>query len=78
MLAQRQGLLLIGRAETDPIQLVRHVEHPIIDHFKKSLTIVNEKRHVVWAYFKYNLRAFEFTIRSIPKARVEKPRIMCT
>ena len=43
-------MLLIGRAETDAIEPIGYVEHPIIHDLKKCLTIMNEKGDIVRAH----------------------------
>jgi hypothetical protein len=76
MLAEGQGLLLIGRAETDPIQPIGHVEHPIIYDLEKSLTVVDEERHVMGTHLEHDLGAFDLAIRSIAEARIEEAGVM--
>src|SRR6185312_16732572 len=78
MFAEGQGLLLIGRAETDAIEPIGYVEHPIIDDLEKGLTVVNEERHVVRTHLEHDLSAFELAIRPVTEARIEKASVMRT
>ena len=76
MLAEGQGLLLIGRAKTDAIEPIGYVEHPIIHDLKKCLTVMNEKGDIVRAHLEHDLRAFEAAVRSIPEAGIEEAGIV--
>ena len=51
MLAEGQGLLLIGRAETDAIEPIGYVEHPIIEDLEKRLAVMDEEGNVVRTHF---------------------------
>ena len=76
MLAESQGLLLIGRAETDAVEPLRHVEHPIIDDFKKRLTVMDEEGDVVRAYFEHHLGTLELAVGSVAESRIEESGVM--
>jgi hypothetical protein len=43
--------------------------------FAEELSVLDEKRHIVWAYLKYGFGTTLFSM-SIAKARIKKARIM--
>ena len=73
MFAEGQGLLLIGRAETDAVEPIGYVEHPIIDDLEKGLPVMDEERHIVRTHFKHHLGPFDLAVRAIAETWMENP-----
>jgi hypothetical protein len=75
MFAEGEALSLVGRSQGGAVQLRGEPVHAVIDYFEEGLPVVNQKGHVVWAYFKDDLRAAEFAV-PIPESWIEKTGIV--
>src|SRR5215475_6808966 len=75
MFAEGQPLALVGRSEGCAIQLGRNIQHPVVYNLEEGLTIMDQKRNIVWTDFQYHLSSVYFAAPKT-KAGIEEPRIM--
>jgi hypothetical protein len=75
LFAEREGLRLIVRLESGTIDNLRRFRSALQAEFAEELSILDEKRHIVWTYLKYGFGTTMFSV-SIAKAGIKKARIM--
>ena len=75
LFAERKGLRLIVRLESCTIDDLRRFRGALQAEFAEELSILDEKRHIVWAHFKYGFGTTLFAV-SIAESWIKKTRIM--
>ena len=75
MFAEREGLRLIMRLESRTIDDLWRFRCALQAELAEELSVLDEKRHIVWAYFKYGFGPTLLPV-SIAKARIKKARIV--
>jgi len=77
LFSKREGLRLIVRLESRTIDDLRRFRGALQAEFAEELSILDEKRHIVWAHFKYGFSTTMLSM-SIAESRIKKPRIVGT
>src|SRR5262245_48380731 len=57
VLAQGQGLVLVGGVQAHPVEVLRSAGQPLKENFEESLPIVDSERHLPCPYFHHNFGA---------------------
>jgi hypothetical protein len=75
LFSERERLCLVVRLQSRTIDDLRCFRSALQAEFAEELSVLDEKRHIVWADLKYGFGTTLFSV-SIAKARIKKARIM--
>src|SRR5262245_30611391 len=75
VLAQRKGLVLVGRSESHPVQSFGRTGQPLEQHLERDLAVVHEERHLAGPHFHDDLRA-EHAAITPAESGIEEARVV--